>query len=324
MKKIILFFFAAFFTMNLSAQTVEELKAMQAEKSAAAAALQAEADALQAKIDAFPGWKIGGLGVIGFNLFKNNAWYSIRQAHSSQNSIGLGFTAFANYDQDKLFWRNGLTINMTKTDAIESENSPETETVADKLGINSLAGYKLTDKIALSAEASYASSVLNFNNPGSLTISAGATWLPIQDLVVIIHPIGYQINFPDADFNSTAGAKIGATYTKEIIPGVMWNTSLNAFLAYGEGDIKTVDPIVENGYSRGEMSNWNWENGFGFSVWKGIGVGLNVGLAGNKQQVDAYRAFADGDDVYKPETDDSSADENPLQWYYNLGLSYGF
>lgn len=327
MKKIILFLLVALFTIDLGAQTVEELKAMQAEKSAAAAALQAEADALQGKIDAFPGWKLGGLGVIGFNLFKNNAWYAIRQAHSSQNSIGLGFTAFANYDQNKVFWRNGLTINMTQTNSQESENSAEVEAIADKLGINSLAGYKLTDKIALSAEASYISTVLNFNNPGSLTISAGVTWLPIQDLVVIIHPIGYQINFPDADFNSAPGAKIGATYTREIFRGVKWNSALSAFMSYGTGDIKTAVPVVVDGYSTGDMSNWTWENGLAFNVWKGIGVGLNLGLGGNKQLVDAYRTFVNPDDatdIYDPATDDSAGEDNPLQWYYNAGLSYSF
>jgi len=328
MKKLLLFFFAAFATLAINAQdmmSVEELKAAKAEKEAAVAALNGEIAGLQGKIDTYPGWKFGGLGVLGFNLFKNNAWYSIRQAHSSQNSVGLGFTAFANYDKDKIFWRNGLTINMTKTDSKESETSPDIETVADKLAINSLGGYKLSEKLALSVEASYASSLLNFNNPGSLTISAGVTWLPIKDLVVIIHPLGYQINFPSANFNSTAGAKIGANYTKEIISGVKWNSALTAFLAYSGGENLSFPTRAD--YTTSEMSNWSWENGFAFTAWKGIGVGFNIGLAGNKQQVDAYRTFVnddDPDDNYDPLKDDSMDEDNPLQWYYNLGLSYSF
>lgn len=318
MKKIILLFVAAFFVSNLSAQTVEELKAMQSEKSAAAAALQAEADALQAQIDTYPGWKIGGLGILGFDLADNTAWYQLAQAYSSQNSIGLGFTAFANHDAEKTFWRNGLTINMKQQNSKEIDSDESTESITDNLAINSLAGYKLTDKIALSAQAEYTSSVLSFNDPGSLTLSAGVTWLPIQDLVVIIHPLGYQINFPSGDFNSAAGAKIGATYTREIIPGVSWNSDLSAFLAYQGGENSFVDPVAD--YSAGDLSNWTWLNGFGFNVWKGIGVGVNLGLRGNKQLVDAYRA-ADGYDVAR---DDKADSENPVQFYYNLGLSYGF
>lgn len=312
MKKIILFFFAAFFTMNLSAQTVEELKAMQAEKSAAASALQAEADALQAQIDAFPGWKIGGLGILGFDLADNSAWYALEQAYSSQNSLGLGFTAFANYDAEKLFWRNGLTINMKKQNSKAFDADETTESITDALGISSLAGYKITEKFAISAEGSYNSTLLNFNDPGQLTISAGATWLPIPDLVVIVHPLGYQFNFPSADFTSNPGAKIGATYTKEIYKGISWNSNLSAFLSYTDDEVK--------GYSTGDLSNWTWLNGFGFNLFKGIGVGINAGLRGDRQLVDNYRSLAG----YDATLDDKSGETNPTQFYYNVGLSYGF
>ena len=320
MKKIILLFVAAFFVTNINAQTetLEELKAMQAEKASAAAALQAEADAYQARINTFPGWKFGGLGVLGFNLFDNSSWYAIDQPYSSQNSLGLGFTAFANHDADKTFWRNTLTINMTNTKSKENDDADQVETISDRLGINSLGGYKFNDKWALSAEGNYNSTVLNFNDPGQLTISAGVTWLPIQDLVVIIHPIGYQFNFPSGDFTSVPGAKIGATYTREIIPGVKWNSSLNAFLSYAGGDNNFAfdangDPTVGE-YSAGDMSNWIWENGFAFNAWKGIGVGFNFGLAKNRQLVDKYR-FTNTDE---------NTDENPFQFFYNAGLSYGF
>lgn len=328
MKKLILLFFAAIFTLNLSAQeteTLESLKAMQAEKKAAADALKAEADALQARIDTYPGWKFGGLGVLGFNAFGNNAWYTIDAPYSSQNSLGLGFTAFANHDAKKTFWRNALTINMSKTNSKDNPDATEVETIADKLGINSLAGYKLSDKIALSAEGAYTSTVLNFNDPGQLTLSAGVTWTPITDLVVIIHPLGYQFNFPSGDFSSTPGAKIGAVYTKEIIPGVKWNTNLSAFLSYGKGDNTfNLDDdgnqfTIADGFSTAQMSNWVWENGLSFNAWKGIGVGINFGLAGNKQLTESYRFGL----LQNGETD-RNTDDNPLQSYWNAGLSYAF
>jgi hypothetical protein len=317
MKKFILLFAVALFAFNADAQdmTIEQLKAMQAEKAAAAGALQAEADALQAKIDAFPGWKFGGLGIIGFDLADNTAWYAIDQAFSSQNSLGLGFTAFANYDAEKTFWRNGLTINMKQQNSKAFEDDETTESITDALGIQSLAGYKLRPKIALSAEGQYNSTVLSFNDPGQLTLSAGATWLPIQDLVVIIHPLGYQFNFPSQDFTSQAGAKIGASYTREIFKGVSWNSNLSAFLSY-QGD----DADSTRGFSSGDLSNWTWLNGLGFNLFKGIGVGLNLGLRGDRQLVDAFR----NGENYELSQDTRADEDNPLQFYYNLGLSYGF
>ena len=313
-------------TTTMSAQSLEELKAMQADKKAAATALMAEADGLQKQINEFPGWKFGGLGIVGLDISDNNGWYALPQAYSKQNSIGLGFTAFGNYDAPKLFWRNGLTLNVKNQKSKNFADDTEVEAITDALLINSLGGYKLTSKWALSAEAAYNSTLFNFNDPGQLTISAGATWLPIKDLVVVIHPLGYQFNFPSGDFTSSPGAKIGATYTSEIFPGVSWNSSLNAFIAYSGGDVtRTIGGVeVAQEYSTGDLTNWTWLNGFGFNIWKGIGVGLNVGLRGDRQLVDNYAALSANDNGATYLDPDLKLGDNPIQFFYNLGLSYGF
>ena len=97
--------------------------------------------------------------------------------------------------------------------------------------------------------------------------------------------------FSNMDFNyeSSLGAKVVADYTKEIVKGVNWKSNLSAFLSYNGSD----------------LSNWTWVNGFGFSVWKGIGVGVEVGLRNNKQEALAL-----------------AIEDNPLQTYYVIGLSY--
>lgn len=339
-KKVLLFTLTLVFAQFAGAQTIEEYKAQKAEKDAAIAALQAESDALKKKIDEFPGWKIGGVGTVGFNLNTNNNWFAIGNPNSSSNGIGLGFTGFANNDQPKYFWRNGLNINLnrlsTKTD--KDDNATRSVALADLLDFNSLYGYKLSDQLAVSAELKWLSSLIEFNpngdgviddeynlafnSPGQLIASAGVTWTPVTDLVVIIHPLGYQKNWP-GEFISSAGAKIGATYTREIIPGVKWNSSLNAFLPYTSGDsvdhlnaddalLRTVD------YNGGDLVNWVWNNNFSFTVWKGIGVGLNLGLRGDQQIADKGRLLTAAD----PATIDIS--DNPLQSFFNLGLSYGF
>lgn len=298
-KSLLLFVALLFCGGLLKAQTLEELKTMKADKDAQIAALQGEAGDLQSQIDKFPGWKTGMLGIVGFDLNGNNDWFAIDDPQSSSNGLGLNFTAFANHDNDKSFWRNTLLANLKRTNSQQHPDSTSVTAITDALDIASLYGFKLSEKIAISVEGKYTSTVLNLNKPGKLLLSAGITWTPIENLLVMIHPLAYEFNFPSGAFSSAPGAKIGATYTKEIIPGVAWSTNLNAFLAYS-GD-KDSDPVKTSG----DLSNWTWINGFTFSVFKGIGVGLNVGLRNDKQMAL-----------------NRNQSTNPLQSYYTLGLAY--
>lgn len=324
----------------MSAQTVEELKAMVSDKSATLGALQGEIDALNKQIAEFPGWKIGGVGTLGFNALSNNNWYALGTPNSSNSALGLGFNGFANLDQDKYFWRNGLLINLSRA-VTKVDKSLEDQTVAltNGLDLASLFGYKLSDKLAASVEGKWTSSLVEFvagatvlddeykfalNSPGIATVSAGVTWTPISDLVVIIHPIGYQQNWP-GDFISSLGAKIGASYAAEIIPGVSWSSNLSAFVPYtnGEGfvdhafDADNENNTFRTDYATGDLVNWEWINGFSTSIFKGLGVSFNLGLRGNRQQADLGRLIA---------ADGVGADlsDNPLQSFYTLGLGYTF
>ena len=58
----------------------------------------------------------------------------------------------------------------------------------------------------------------NFNDPGYLDVGVGATWTPIENLIVVIHPLNYNFVFADNDaiFESSLGAKIVADYTRQI------------------------------------------------------------------------------------------------------------
>lgn len=321
-------------------ETMESLKAMQADKQAAADALAAEAADIQKQIDEFPGWKTGGVGIIGADLNSNDSWYAINTPFSASNGLGLNASAFANNNQDKWFWNNLLTLNLKQTKTrLDSRNDQEVKALTDALDISSLAGYKLRPKWALSAEAKYTSTLLNFNKPGKLTVSAGATWLPIPNAVVIFHPLAYEKNFPSGDFVSMAGCKIGATYSAAIIPGVAWSTNLSAFIPYSAGTGTLQQFPVNNGFARtapeaefdladpvagsetmipyesGDLTNWTWLNTFSTNIFKGIGLGLNVGLRKDKQIANQWQ--------YNRVADTANFDgENPLQFYYSLGLSY--
>ena len=326
------------------AQSLEELKSMKSDKEAALAAIQAEVDALDKQIYTFPGWKIGGVGVAGFNLLRNNNWYALNTPNSESSGLNVGLGAFANLDREKYFWRNLLDISIARTANFTDHNRDLTKSVALTNGLNlsSLFGYKIAPKWALSAEGRYTTTILTldprdvnvisddeyalqFNAPGQATISAGLTWLPINNLVVLIHPLGYQKNWP-GEFISSAGAKIGATYAAEIVKGVSWTSNLSAFIPYsGDKTVDFVNPVTEAAlgtsdlYSAGDLTNWEWINGFSTSIWKGVGLAFNLGLKQNRQQADLQRAIITSDGGVIQNTEKS-----PLQSYYTLGLSYTF
>jgi hypothetical protein len=321
MNKLSLLFVALFCAIGtLSAQTLEELKEMKAEKQAAYEALQAPADAAKAEVDAIasqianlPGWRFGGMGVVGLDFSGNDSWYAIGNPFATSRAYGLSAGLSANLKQDKYFWNNFLNFNFQQSFTKPDEDADEVEAITDALDLSSLFGYNLSSKWAVSAEGRYQSTALQFNDPGKLIASAGVTWLPIENLVVIIHPLGYEKNWP-GELVSSTGAKVGATYATNILKNVAWTSNLTAFVPYQGGDATYVAPDdaeVVLTYEAMDMLNWTWINGFSTTIWKGIGVGLNIGLRQDRQLADKFQVEADG-----------TESDNPLQMYYNLGLSY--
>ncbi len=306
MKKLVLTVATVFAAFSLNAQTVEELKKDLGTKKAEISKLQGEANALQAKIDAFPGWKYGAFGTIGANFSGFNNWYSNAIANSSAGNVGITVNGYANLDKEKYFWRNSGMLNLgwVKLDD-ESINTDDTDfnATTDVFTITSLYGYKVSKTLAVSALGEYRTSVLkNFNDPGYLDIGVGATWTPIKELVVVVHPLNYNIVFSDGanQYESSLGAKIVADYNKQF-GKFKFRSNLSAFQSYKSSD----------------LSNFTWINSLGFNIWKGIGVGLEAGLRGNKQE--AFNNQLEDNASLTLENAD-----NKLQSYWLVGLTYGF
>ena len=196
-----------------------------------------------------------------------------------------------------------------KDSELDEEGFQET---TDVFNITSLYGRKLSEKWAISALAEYRTTILdNFNDPGYLDFGVGATWTPIKNLVVVIHPLNYNLVFSKGNntaFESSLGAKIVADYTRQI-GAVSFKSNLSMFQSYESSN----------------LSNWTWINSFSYTLWKKIGVGFDVGLRDNKQESLNFQrgGLADGVD---PETltFDSDDFDNELQTYWLLGLSYAF
>lgn len=312
MKKIILVLVCMFGITYINAQTIEELKAEQAPKKDSIAALQAKVKAIQSKIDAFPGWKKGAFGTIGGTLAGFDNWYSKGSPNSSTGNIGFTVNAFANLKQEKYFWRNSATVNLSwvKFDDkdIETDNSDFQE-ATDVFSITSLYGRKISKKFAISTLGEYRTTILsNFNDPGYLDLGVGGTWTPIADLVVVIHPLNYNFVFSKGEtiFESSLGAKIVADYSKQL-GAIKFKTNLSAFQSYKSSD----------------YSNWTWTNSFGYTLWKGIGVGFDLGLRKNKQEaLNDVQTNENNPDFDTNATFDSI--DNKLQTYWMFGLNYSF
>jgi hypothetical protein len=269
----------------------QELDALNSQVST----LQGEVAGLTDQLTPYPRWNKGVLGNLGLNFATFSDWLSKNQSNTSAVNIGVTSTAFANGEWEKSFWRNSanLTLGWLKFD--DKDNPDDTEgfqVAADAFNLSSLYGFKLSPKLAISTLGEYRTSILEgkFNNPGYLDVGAGATWTPASNLVVVVHPLNYNFVFADEEFSyeSSLGAKVVADYTKKIVEGLNWKSNLSAFLSYEGSD----------------LSNWTWVNTFS-TAYKGIGIGLDIGLRNNKQEALA-----------------AELDNNPLQTYWILGLSY--
>jgi len=302
MKKKLIFIAVLMLAISFGfSQTKEELEAQKAEKQAEADKFQGEADALQAQIDALPGWRVGAFGTIGGNLSNFNNWYAQGTPNNASGNIGFTVNAYANKIEDKYFWRNTLTTNLNwvKLDDKDDPSDKDSfEATTDVFNLSSLYGYKLSKKWAVSGLLEYRTTLLdNFNDPGYLDLGVGATWTPIENMIVVIHPLNYNFVFADDDsvFESSAGAKIVADYMKSI-GAVNFKTNFSTFQSYESGD----------------LSNWTWTNSFSYTLWKMIGVGFDFALRSNKQEAANFQGV------------DLEDADNDLQSYYTIGLSYKF
>ena len=305
MKKLVFSLILVSISICVNAQTVDDLKKEQAPKKAQIAKLQGEVAALQAKIDALPGWKKGAFGTVGGSLSGFNNWYSRTAPNAEAGSIGVTINGFANLTKEKFFWKNSGAINLgwVKLDDQSVEGDEGFETATDVFTISSLYGRRINKKWAASALIEYRTSLIdNFNDPGYLDFGAGITWTPMNQLVVVFHPGNYNFVFSDGEtiFESSLGAKIVANYAEK----------------FKKLSVKSNLSIYQS-YKSSNFSNWTWTNSLGYTLYKGIGLGFELGLRKNKQEALNNALMTDTNA-------DFNSIDNKLQSYWLLGVSYAF
>ncbi len=302
-----------FFTIGFGfSQSKEELQALKKERVARAKAAQKSADSLQKIIDNLPGWRLGAFGTVGGSLSNFNNWYAQGVPNNSSGNIGITINGYANLIEDKFFWRNTLNTNLSWVkldDKDDPTDNDSFEPTTDVFNISSLYGRKLSEKLAASGLMEYRTTLLdNFNDPGYLDVGFGATWTPIQNLIVVIHPLNYNFVFTnnEAIYESSLGAKIVADYTRQI-GKINFKTNFSTFQSYKSSD----------------LSNFTWTNSFSYTLWNNIGVGFDFALRSNKQEALDF-AISELPADFEGETPTFDNIDNDLQTYYTIGLSYKF
>jgi hypothetical protein len=290
-------------------QIREELEAELSSKKDTLSRLEGEIKDIEAEIDALPGWDVGAFGTIGVNLTQFNNWYQKDIPNSDGGAIGITVNWFANYDDPKHFWRNSGQLNLgwVKFDDVDDpDDNDGYRQATDIFNLSSLYGRKLTKTIAASALMEYRTSILsNFNDPGYLDLGVGATWDPVKGLFVVAHLLNYNFVFADSEsiYESSFGAKLVADYSREFSNGITFKSNLSAFISYESSN----------------LSNWTRINSLNYTIWKGIGIGVEGGLRGNRQETLDHEITVIGD-----ENANFDSIEDKLQSYFLLGVSYKF
>lgn len=308
MKKFIFLALFSFIAGSyLQAQTLDELKAKQADLESQQKVKQAEADAFNAEIndlkeqiEILSGWQKGFNGSIGFDLNNSFNWIANPNTDARSTGLNIGLTAFANKKDVKYFWNNkGIItkawqdIDLNDADRDNDDDGLFDNGTIDIVNLSSLYGYKLGEKIAISALGELNTSIENFLQPGTFDLGVGVTWTPADNFVVVIHPLNYHVAFPadgsELETTGALGAKLRADYTRSLTlvgKEVAWSSTFTSFIPYQE-----KDPT---------LFEYTWLNTLNFSIYKGIGVAVGFGLR------------------------NAEFESEDLQGYLNLGLSYGF
>ena len=311
MTKNLLSILVVVFTISAGfSQTKEELKSEQKAKKDSISAIQARVDDLQKQIDTYPGWKFGAFGTIGASFSNFNNWYAQGSPNNSAGNITITVNPHAKLDREKYFWYNTANINLSWVKFDDKDDSTDDDSfreASDVFNVTSLFGYKITKSLAASTLAEYRTTIIkNFNDPGYLDLGVGITWTPIENLVVVVHPLNYNFVFADNDaiFESSLGAKVVANYNRSF-GGLKFNSNLSAFMSYEDSD----------------LSNWTWINSLSYTVWKGIGLGFELGLRDSKQEALNYALGQWDGTGTAPDFDNV---DNAVQVYTTFGLSYNF
>lgn len=315
-------FFAGMFG-SVEAQQVEDLK-----KELEALKTQMEADektrvSLEDQISKLvtAGWNFGGVGAVTGNFAAFSNWALAEDARDNINILG-DVSLFGNYNADKFFWRNGgnFRLGYQKFSEIEGDTlTGNWDNTLDEIFLSSLAGYKISDELALSALFDARTTFGTFFDPAYISLGAGVTYTPHANLAVVFHPLTAQGVFVRSEAKKVAfgvgaddlgnglytfgdgagvklelGAKIVVDYTKSnlLIPGLTYTGRADAFIPYGSA--KTYEfSVADNGFVETDSQRniqINITNKFGYALSKYISLTAGIDFRMYEPEYDGWQS----------------------------------
>jgi len=325
-QALLLVSFLSFSFSAQSQQTRKELMDLKATKVGAledhlaqATAIENELELIDSQLSLLAGWRKGISGTVGFDLDRATRWISNPNPNSKSSSLSLGVTGYLKNDKEKTFWHNNASVqkawrslDLDTKDGVESGGIFSSSTV-DVVNISSLAGYRITDKLAVSALGELYSSIDKITDQGTVDFGVGITWLPLSNLTVTVLPLNYHFLYTNKSWISSEGAlgaKVKVDYNvkfKLFANDCTWQSSLFGFFPYNDSkldiknDLANPDLVV----FQSSLAEYTWLNTLSLELWKGIGLGAGWGL--RKSGFEAFEAEAP-----------------KLQSFFNFGISFTY
>ncbi len=282
-------------------------------------AIESELALIDAQISEVAGWRKGISGSFGFDFDRSRTWISNPNANSRSSALNLGLSGFMKYDQGKKFWYNQANVQKAwKNLDTDTEDDIDVgglfaNSTVDLVNLSSLAGYKLSDQLAVTALAELYSSLDRFTEQGAIDFGVGITWLPFSNLTVTVNPLNYHFLYTNnfgLESTGALGAKVKVDYNlkfKMFANNCTWQSSLFAFLPYNDAKMDIMNnPAVPNEVVfQSSLREYTWLNTLSLELWKGIGIGAGWGL--RKSDFEALDAQAP-----------------KLQSFFNFGLSFTY
>jgi len=320
------FFFAGGFG-TVEAQQVEDLKRELAELETTMEANTKTRVSLEDQIAKLvtSGWNFGGVGAVTGNWAAFSDWALAENARDNMNVLG-DVSLYGNYNADKFFWRNGVNMRLGYQRFEETIEESDTtggtwDNSLDEIFLSSLAGYKISEELALSALFDARTTFGTFFDPAYISLGAGVTYTPHPNFAVVLHPATAQGVFvrseaKKAEFGVGAddlgdglysfgdgagvklefGAKIVVDYTKSnfLIPGLTYTGRADAFIPYGSSKSYEVFNVVTNTqYTVSEESDRNIQvnitNKLGYALSKYINLAVGIDFRYYKPEIDKWQ-----------------------------------
>lgn len=288
-------------------------------------------------------WKIRGINQLNFNQVALSNW----QAGGTPSiSISAVTKWYANYKKDRIVWDNNvnLLVGLYKE---KGENMKKSE---DLIDLNSIFGYKATEKLEYSLlfnfrtqfmngyDADYDTiKVSNFMAPGYLTLSPGIRYKPVDFFYILFSPATVKATFvmdqeladigafgvDAAEIDTVTGMKISDGSNLYFRVGAFAEIYFGKEVAKGlslESKFNAFYSYNERDGLEGYDMDINWENFVNYNLNDWLALSLFVHFVYYPGQPPVGVELVDG----IPKIEAGASRQGQIKETLGIGLTYNF